>query len=382
MTSQELNQNKKILISELLSLGRPGMDEFIRDITAGGYFEAKCSGHDRDTGGTVNHCLWTLRIARQIAEGLKKNPVAETLKDSITVVCLLHDLCDMRHFHKVTNPDRRHGVYSRRIMASYGGLFTKEELSAVNSHMHDSLIKDGPDSSLSSHDPGTLLHAILRKADHKSIEYSNGIPFTARPSIPVDPECIQTPCSLYFDRVEHRLWLDEVGMNSFKRSDGSTVRAVDMACVPGTICLYAWMRSAPLEADLTLLKDDEGRLAILSTAYLSGFGMPTVSKSDRRCFGYRDITVYVSNYPDYRSSYIIAQGLDGMWGAAAYKVSLNQKPMVRIFPQADYVYATERDAIDAIRHGRKKYRRQLDNPIFYRRYSYSKMNEAIELQGM
>ena len=374
MTPQELSQNKKILISELLSVGRPGMDSFIQDITAGGFFEAHSSKHDRDIGGTVNHSLWTLKIARQIAEGLKKKPTAQKLKDSITVVCLLHDLCNMRSYHKVKNPDRRHGAYSRRIMAFYGSLFTKEELSAVNSHMHDSLMKDGPASNLGSNDPTTLLHAILRRADHKSIEYANGIPFTTEPSVPIDSKCVQIPCSLYFDNVEHRLWLDDVGMKSFRRSDGSTAKTGDLTSIPGTICFYAWMRRAPLEADLTLVKDDDGRLAIFATTYLSGFGEPTVSKSDRKCFGYRDVTVYISNYPDYRSSYIIAQGLDGKWGAKAYKVSLNQKPMVRIFPQADYVYSTEREAIDAIRHGRKKYRRQVDNPIFYRRYSYSEMN--------
>ena len=374
MTTQELNQNKEILISELISVGRPGIDEFIRDITAGGFFETNCSGHDRDSGGTVNHSLWTLKIARQIAEDLKDNPTARKLKDSITVVCLLHDLCDMRNYQKVKNPDRRHGAYSRRIMASYDGLFTKEELSAVNSHMHDSLMKDGPDSNLDANDPGTLLHAILRRADHKSIEYANGIPFTTEPSVPIEPSCVQLPCSLYFDNVEHWLWLDGVGMESFRRSDGSAVMVGDMTSIPGTICFYAWMRRAPLEADLTLVKDDEDRIAILATSYLSGFGMPTVSKSDRQCFGYRDVTVYISKYPDYRSSYVIAQGLDGKWGAAAYKVSLNEKPMVRIFPQADYVYSTEREAIDAIRHGRKNYRRQIDNPLFYRRYSYSEMN--------
>ena len=376
MTRQEVDQNKVILIQELLSIGRSGMEEFIRDIESGGFFEARCSGHDRETGGTVNHCLWALKIARQIVEDLGPNPVAEGLKDSITVVCLLHDLCDMRNYQKVKNPDRRHGTYSRRIMSYYAPLFTNEELSAVNSHMYDSLVKGGPVSDLRSKDPGTLLHAILRKADHKSIEYANGIPFTTRPSVPIVPECNLYPCPLLLDRVEHRLWLDGVGMNSFRRADGSTVRVDDMARVTGTICFYAWMRSAPLEADLTLVKDDNNHLAILSTSYLSGFGMPTVSKSDRACFGYRDVTVYISIYPDFRSSYVIAQRLDGKWGARAYKVSLNQKPLVRIFSQADFIYDSEREAIAAIRHGRKQYRRQLDNPLFYRRYCYSELSTA------
>lgn len=374
MTRQELDQNKKILTQELRAIGRNGMEEFIQDIDAGGYFEARCSGHDRESGGTVNHCLWTLRIARQIVEDLGHNPVAEGLRDSITVVCLLHDLCDMRNYQKVKNPDRRHGAYSRRIMSFYAPLFSNEELTAVNSHMHDSLMQGGPNSDLKSNDPGTLLHAILRKADHKSIEYANGIPFTARPSVPIDPRCNHSPCSLLLDRVEHRLWLDDVGMSAFKLADGSTVRSDDMAHVPGTVCLYVWIRSAPLEADLTLVKDDNDHLAILSTSYLSGFGMPTVSKSDRACFGYRDVAVYISVYPDYRSSYVIAQRLDGKWGARAYKVSLKQKPLVRIFSQADFIYDTEREAIAAIRHGRKHFRRQVDNPLFYRRYCYSELS--------
>lgn len=373
MTKQEQNQNKEILIGELLSIGRHGMEEFIQDITAGGFFEANCNGHDRNSGGTVNHSLWTLKIARQIAENLK-NPVVVGLKDSITVVCLLHDLCNMRRFQKVNNPERRHGAYSKRIMDSYGNLFIKEELSAVNCHMHDSLVKYGPKSSLSSSDPGTLLHAILRTADHKSIEYANGIPFPTKPADPIVPRCTQAPCSLYFDKTDHRLWLDGVGMMSFKRADGSSVPVDEMESIPGTISFRVWMRNNPMEADLTLVKDDADRIAILATTYISGFGMPTVSMSDHRCFGYRDVTFYLSNYPDYRSSYIIAQDSNGKWGATAYKVSFKQKPMIRIFPQVDYIYATEHDTIDAIRHGGKHFRRQIDNPIFYRRYSYSEMN--------
>ena len=379
MTSHEHDQNKDILVNELLSIGRPGMVEFIRDITVGGFFEASCKGHDRNTGGTVNHSLWTLKIARQIAENLT-NPTALELKDSITVVCLLHDLCDMRHFQKVNNPDRRHGSYSTRIMASYGELFTKEELSAVNCHMHDSLIKGGPKSSLSSLEHGTLLHAILRSADHKSIEFANNIPFTTEPSDPIAPRCVQIPCSLYFDKVENKLWLDDVGINSLKRTDGTSMLVDDLATLHGTISLFAWMRNHPLEADITVVKNDDNRLAILTTTYLSGFGMPTVSMSDHRCFGYLDITFYVSNYPDFRSSYIIAQVLNGKWGAAAYKVSIKQKPMIIIFPQVDYIYSTEHEAIDAIRHGRKQFRRQIDNPMFYRRYSYSEMMATKELE--
>lgn len=55
MTKQELDQNKKILTQELLAIGRSGMEEFIHDIEAGGYFEARCSGHDREPGLSLIH---------------------------------------------------------------------------------------------------------------------------------------------------------------------------------------------------------------------------------------------------------------------------------------------------------------------------------------
>jgi len=289
MTKQEIQTNKTIIIDELLAIGREGMADFIKDIEEGGFFDASCNRHDTFQGGTANHSLWALRIARQTAERIKEsNPIVSELKDSITIVCLLHDLCDMRYFTKVENIERRHGAYSRRIMESYPGLFTHNELSAVNSHMHGSLYKEGPRSTLVSTDPEVLLHAIVHKSDHKSIEYANDIPYTATPTEPYSPQQI----------IDNYLSLE---------------------------------KEAGIE--------------------------------------YCDFTLYLSNYPDYRSSYIIGQRIDGKWGAKAYKLFLGQDPLVKIYPQAEYIYDTEKKAIESIRHGRKQYRRLLDNPIFYRRYT-------------
>ena len=151
-------ETKETIIRLLKSTNRPGMDELIEAMEEGGFFTAPCSGgqHLAEEGGLAKHSLNVFDTAIDMSLGLSqgKFPPKE-LKDSLTIVCLLHDLGKMGQYGKAnyvenilksgkqstskpykTNPDLLyldHEVRSVVIVQQYIDL-TEEEQQAILWH--------------------------------------------------------------------------------------------------------------------------------------------------------------------------------------------------------------------------------------------------------
>lgn len=83
---------KDRFIEELKGTGREGIDNLIKAMEEGGFFEAPCSGkfHLSEPGGLLAHSLNVLDCARNI-----NNAIGHIDGDTLTIVSLLHDLGKM-----------------------------------------------------------------------------------------------------------------------------------------------------------------------------------------------------------------------------------------------------------------------------------------------
>ncbi len=129
-------KERGIFISELRSTGRPDIEILIRCLEENHFFQARSHSHDNWPGGTVHHSLLTLKIARNMrAKDSAKHPnvIQRVPDDSLTLCCLLHDVCNMRG--KADLAARKHGYRSRRILETSGFKFSDEEIAAVRFHM-------------------------------------------------------------------------------------------------------------------------------------------------------------------------------------------------------------------------------------------------------
>lgn len=94
---------KETIIKLLKSTNRPGMDKLIEAMEEGGFFTAPCSGgnHLAEEGGLAKHSLNVLNAATDMSLGLSQGELMpKELKDSLTIVCLLHDLGKMGQYGK------------------------------------------------------------------------------------------------------------------------------------------------------------------------------------------------------------------------------------------------------------------------------------------
>lgn len=96
-------ETKETIIKLLKSTNRPGMDKLIEAMEEGGFFTAPCSGgnHLAEEGGLAKHSLNVLNAATDMSLGLSQGELMpKELKDSLTIVCLLHDLGKMGQYGK------------------------------------------------------------------------------------------------------------------------------------------------------------------------------------------------------------------------------------------------------------------------------------------
>ena len=80
---------------ELLTIKRTGAEKLIEELRKTDFYLCHCSGHDRQRGGTLNHSLLALYVARK---AFQKNPARYpgVSDESLVIACLLHDLGDIR----------------------------------------------------------------------------------------------------------------------------------------------------------------------------------------------------------------------------------------------------------------------------------------------
>ena len=344
---ETITKNRDSYISLLQSTGRAGWEKVISYLDSHHFFDhAHCSGHDRYPGGTTNHCLWTLDFALETRNDImKKRPGFFIPEDSVVIACLLHDVCDC-------NPKAgTHGGRSREILENRikGVTFTEEELCAVASHMHNSLQKGGPASRPSSGSLREVLHYIVHNSDHRAIEYAGGIPYGKEPTRTISPRYpeIDTQAYVRFDQQRNCYWWDT---SNGGIQWGDNPKLQDMPAFQATIKAHLFIREHPLEADFSILEDNQGKLGLFVVRRFSGMGMPTLMASGKAGFNFTKFIVYFSRFPKYRSSYIACRNIDGKWGviSARDQFSDNNGYPIGLTGMVDYVYDDADSAISAM----------------------------------
>lgn len=348
MTKDIIERNRELYIKEFKATGRSGVEHIISYLDSYHFFEARCNGHDREPGGTANHSLWVLKFARETREAiLKKYAEKDIPEDELIFTCLLHDVCDC-------NPKpHEHGRRSRDIMEKLikGFSFSNDVLDAVNSHMHSCLYGNKHKSSQKSRSKRELLHYLIVNSDHRAIEYAGGIPFGTEPKesryYHVCKE--ENPTNVWYDNKEKRYWYNSGNINSIWNY------YIDLESLSKTIAqtkAYLYIRDhCPTEPDFTIMKNELGHLAIFVVRKFFCQGGPVLMSSDKAGFDYTEFIIYVSRYPQYRSSYIVGRKTNGNWGIISAKDQTcdNNGYPIGLTQQVNYEYDDPDAAIDDMR---------------------------------
>lgn len=138
ITDAIIEERKERICCLIDSLERVGTGQLINYLVNNQFFEAPSSlnRHHNWRGGLAEHSLGVMRRA------LKMN-TTESLKDSIIVAALLHDICKTRQFfyddrgriHKRKLYIKGHGYRSIKILEEIGFPLKEEERLAIRWHM-------------------------------------------------------------------------------------------------------------------------------------------------------------------------------------------------------------------------------------------------------
>lgn len=344
---------RQIIESELRSAGRNGTENLIRGIAESGFADEACTdGHDAGRGGLANHTLWVLRLARrEWARIMAQRPELILPEESVTLVCILYGL----------------SLSAKTIPGITELPLTDDESIALKNVRYRGIGKNANPSSPESESSAAVLHYILREAVNLAVGYADGIPFDTEPddvSLPVMRNDKVTAC---FEPEDHRTWWNCNG-DSYYDADINVEGLIQM---PVRRLFSLSLGGNDASDDLAVLADDYGAKALLPL-YSCRNGQ-TLMRSDRACFDYRNCVFIVSRYPHYRSSYIMAQRLDGKWGAFSIKRELSKDkfPAVRMNGVLHFDCHSFEEALDKLcrNGGRRTFQVRLTDADFYSRFS-------------
>jgi hypothetical protein len=147
------------------------IDKMLSYMERNGYFTCSCSSHNHWTGGSSQHMLAVYLIAKELRDQRAHEPaVAKYATDEkLAIVCLLHDLCDMRvqvydNNHKEVHG---HGKKSYWIMKNLN-VGTDVERWVVCNHMHSPMERPCRSSNPDEVDEYNTLLSFVHSADHKA----------------------------------------------------------------------------------------------------------------------------------------------------------------------------------------------------------------------
>ena len=290
---------------------RKGIEDLILAIQKTDFYTCQCGGHDRYPGGTLNHSLWVLDVART---ELRQHPESYPgiTNDQLIIVCLLHDLGDThRGFHRYTGHGRRAALVLNEIKLSLNFDISDLELGAIRWHraMH---IRDDFDHNLTQYSKTPLIR-LLKHSDHIAAGVMNYTPFGS----PQHPALTNTVCSnekVFFNpNLKHWYW----GASELPLSTPNTKNG-DVASKPLTtekeathlfgIDLFHFGLS-----DLCVFKDETGKLALFSLIRpMPGDG--ALFRTDHCGFGFKTIVIYYNKFGHHAlSHYIITESSTGLW---------------------------------------------------------------------
>lgn len=157
---------KDRIIAELKATEAPNIDALLGYMERNGFYTCKCHSHNNWQGGTAQHVWAVYQIAKVLRDQRNSDPlVAKYATDSkLAIVCLLHDLCDMR-VSVYDDTDKYvdgHGKKSYWILKNHN-VGTKAERAAVLCHMHPKAVWHSPIPA--EEDEYNVLHNLVAKAD-------------------------------------------------------------------------------------------------------------------------------------------------------------------------------------------------------------------------
>lgn len=145
------------------------IDKMLSYMERNGYFTCSCSSHNHWSGGSSQHMWAVYLMAKALRDQRAHEPaVAKYATDEkLSIICLLHDLCDMRvpvydKYHKYVTG---HGMKSYWIMKNLN-VGTEMERWVVRSHMHSSEESPCPSKNPDEVEEYNILLGLVHKADH------------------------------------------------------------------------------------------------------------------------------------------------------------------------------------------------------------------------
>ena len=331
LTVDQRQHNKDEFVRILKNTRRKDLDKIISDLEKEGFFDAHCHGHDKYPGGTLNHCLWVCKLALETWKGLvQKYPNKELPKEyNVKIVSLLHDVCDSEGFNIIRRREggtEIHGKRSELILERYKRadgttVLVDGELNAIKRHMHPKAFHGESVSTRNADDWKTLLRFILKNADGRSVEYYGDIPYDTAARKALTPS---------FD--------------SYKN-------------------LYLPVRAGN-NKDIRIKNSADGCFTLSLLDLSNGNQYIDV----KELVGCRKILAYVSRFPEYRDSYVLAcSGNDGLW--RSYRI---QKDGLALIPICTVGVGTADAARKLMKHGDKKQ--------FYIRVLHTGCFECVDCQ--
>ena len=346
---------REVVESELRATKCRGTDSLMSGLLESGFLDEACSdGHDTGRGGLVNHTLWVLRLARrELKRILENRPELSVTEESVAMLCLMYGFT--------------------KSAASIPGLseitLSADEKTALDNVRYRAVAKNAEPSSPDSETVAALLHYILRESVRLAVEYADGIPFCGKAEDVVRPELLNDGITACFEPEDHRTWWNAAG-DSYSDAGIDTESLIQMP-VHRLFSLSLGPTGDGNVADLAVLTDDYGAKALLPL-YSSRNGQ-ILMRSDRACFDYRNCVFLISRFPHYRSSYIIAQRIDGKWGAFSIKRELSQDkvPAVRMTGVLHFDCRSFDEALNKLcrNSGRRTFQIRVTDPDFYYRFS-------------
>lgn len=117
---------KESILDILNSIDRSGKDKIVEYLARSTFFSdpASCTEHNAYEGGLAEHSLNVYQI---LEKNCSQHPDMEKFKDSIKIVGLLHDVCNIGTFQKVSKNVTVKGKDGKNMMKENGKLFFVEK---------------------------------------------------------------------------------------------------------------------------------------------------------------------------------------------------------------------------------------------------------------
>ena len=158
--------SKEKIINALKETRAKNIDQMLQYMEKNEFYDCMSSSHNHWPGGTAQHVWAVYLIAKALRDQRMNEPnIAKYATDKkLAIVCLLHDICDM----KVSVYDNNHKWVSGHGKKSYWmmknlNVGTEVERMVVCNHMHDNAPYHF--NNQQEIDEYKALHSLIRKAD-------------------------------------------------------------------------------------------------------------------------------------------------------------------------------------------------------------------------